>query len=427
MSKDHKIFAAIDVGTSKTRLSVARAIEPGSIEIIALAQEPSEGIQMGLVKNMDKTVQALNLLSKQLDQKIEIYKVSVNLSGYQASKSFLKQASITRQRQDMQIAQEDVERLEEDVYKLVNEPGWSILHIIPQYYQVDGGDPIPDPTGMIGNALRAEFNIICSNNQATKNVDTCLERAGLQRESFVFSPIANSVAVLTEEEKEVGVCLVNIGAGITEVALFKENALRHATTIPFGGNIISSDIAKIMGIMWPQAEELKKQYGCELIEEIEIENRTLNLPVLKGHPVKEIDLYHLIYVIKARVEEIIALVYAEIKASGAEYNLGAGIVLTGGGAQINGISELFHQKTKYHTRIGSLCTEPFAYISEEMKDPTYAQVIGILISEMNSSGHALLGKQNIQKVKSKGIRKKTIYKILGGFKDLFKDEDQPFE
>ncbi|RYE07793.1 MAG: cell division protein FtsA, partial [Sphingobacteriales bacterium] len=272
----------------------------------------------------------------------------------------------------------------EDMYNLVMPPGEEIIHVLPQEFTVDNEPGIKDPIGMAGVRLEANFHIISGQVTAIKNIVKCVNKAQLESSELILEPLASSESVLSDEEKEAGVVLVDIGGGTTDVAIFQEGIIRHTAVIPFGGNSITEDIREGCSVMRNIAEQLKVRFGSALADENK-ENEIVCVPGLRGREPKEISVKNLAYVIQARMEEIVEHVYYEIKSSGYEKKLIAGIVITGGGAQLKHLPQLVEYVTGLDCRVG-YPNEHLAKnevlpkgIYEELQSPTFATGIGLLI------------------------------------------------
>ena len=290
--------------------------------------------------------------------------------------------------------------LVENMYKLVMQPGEEIIHVIPQEYIVDKEPGIKDPIGMSGICLEANFHIITGQVAAAQNIHKCVSKAGLEVAELILEPLASSDAVLSEEEKEAGVVLVDIGGGTTDIAIFQDGIIRHTAVIPFGGNVITEDIKEGCTIIRSQAEALKIKFGSALASENKDEE-IVSIPGLRGRDPKEISLKNLASIIQARMEEIIEHIYYEIKNSGYEKKLIAGIVLTGGGAQLKHVAQLTEFITGMDTRIGYPNEHLAKNVSEEIASPMYATGVGLVIK-----GFERLGKiENKDKVKKKKRKK----------------------
>jgi cell division protein FtsA len=383
--KSSPIVVGLDIGTTKICAIVGRRNKNGKIEVLGIGKAESAGVTRGVVSNIDKTVQgitaAVDVAGTQSN--VEIKVVNVGIAG-QHIKSLQHRGLITRRDLDNEIGRKDIDKLIEDMFNLVMPPGEGIIHVIPQEFTVDGEPGIKDPIGMAGVRLEANFHIISGQTAAIKNIVKCVNKASLETVDLILEPLASSESVLSEEEKEAGVVLVDIGGGTTDLAIFHEGIIRHTAVIPFGGNSITEDIREGCSVMRNIAEQLKIRFGSALAEENK-ENEIVCVPGLRGREPKEISVKNLAFVIQARMEEIVEHVYYEIKASGYEKKLIAGIVVTGGGAQLKHLSQLVEFVTGLDCRIG-YPNEHLAKnevlpknIYEELQSPMYATGIGLLI------------------------------------------------
>jgi cell division protein FtsA len=333
-----------------------------------------------MVTNIDKTIQGIEKAVMEAENQagINIRVVNVGIAG-QHIRSMIHHGSITRDSNDDEITVEDVNRLTNDMYRIVIPPGSEIIHVMPQDYMVDYEDCIRDPVGMSGIKLEADFHIITAQTNAINNVNKCVRRAGLEIENLILEPLSSSLAVLSEEEKEAGVCLVDIGGGTTDIAIFHENIIRHTAVIPFGGNIITSDIKQGCMVMQHQAELLKTKFGKAIAEEAN-PNEIVSIPGLRHRAPKEISIKNLAYIIEARMEEIIELVHTEIITSGFENKIAGGIVITGGGAQLQYCKQLFEYMTGMDCRLGYPNEHLGKSKIESVKSPMYATSVGLVLS-----------------------------------------------
>ena len=258
-------------------------------------------------------------------------------------------------------------------------PGCEIIHVMPQDYIVDYEDGIKDPVGMSGVKLEADFHVITAQTNAIRNINKCIKRAGLEIDDLILEPLASSMSVLSDEEKEAGVCLVDIGGGTTDVAIFHDSIIRHTAVIPFGGNIVTTDIKEGLKVMQNQAELLKTKFGKAIAEEAN-PNEIVSIPGLRNRPPKEISIRNLAHIVEARMEEIIELVHAEIITSGFGSKLAGGIVITGGGSQLTYIKQLFEYMTGMDARIGYPNEHLGKSKVEAIKSPMYATTVGLVLS-----------------------------------------------
>ncbi|HRS54009.1 MAG TPA: cell division protein FtsA [Bacteroidales bacterium] len=412
MSTD-EIIVGLDIGTTKIAVIVGKENEYGKVEILGNGKTESLGVKRGLVSNIEKTVQSIKAAVEEASMKsgVEINTVTVGIAG-QHIKSLQHKGSIMRNSLDDEISQQDIDKLIENMQKLVMPPGEEIIHVIPQEFIVDKETGIKDPIGMVGIELGANFHIITGQITAEKNITRCVNKANLEIEDMILEPIASAEAVLSEEEKEAGVVLVDIGGGTTDIAIFQDGILRHTAVIPFGGDIITEDIKEGCMIIKKQAEALKVKFGSALVSENKAED-IVTIPGLLGRPPKEISLKSLASIIQARVEEIIENVYYEIKTSGYEKKLIAGIVLTGGGAQLKHIAQLTSFCTGMDTRIGYPTEHLANKVPDEMTNPMYATGIGLVIKGLENARKNAIRKKTAthpKPDKTKGRFFETIFK-----------------
>jgi cell division protein FtsA len=380
--KKSPIVVGLDIGTTKIACFVGRKNEHGKIEIIAMGKSESLGVGRGVVENIDKTVQSIlssvKITESNQEGRLKIANVNVGIAG-QHIKSMQHRGIYNRKDRHGEISQKDVDHFIEIMYNMVMPPGDEIITVIPQEYIVDNLNEIKEPIGMPGSRLEANFHIITGQVHNVMNIRRCVDRAGLKVKDIILEPIASADAVLSDEEKEAGVVLVDIGGGTTDVAIFQDGLIRHTAVIPFGGNIITQDIKEGCKIMQKPAEELKVRFGSALAMETK-DNEVVCIPGLRGRPAKEITLKNLASIIQARMEEIIELVNYEITNSGYKKKLIGGIVVTGGGAQLQHLTQLFEYMTGMDTRIG-YPNEHLANTNNltELASPIYATGIGLVM------------------------------------------------
>jgi cell division protein FtsA len=378
--ENDKIVVGLDIGTTKICAIIGRKNEFGKLEVLGMGKAVSDGVIRGIVTNIDKTVNAIQkAVSDASDMAdVDIAEVIVGIAG-QHIRSSVHHGVIIRNMKDDEITVEDVRRIANDMENIVVPPGNSIIHVMPQDYTVDYEDGIKDPVGMSGARLEADFHIITAQTTAINNINRCVKRADLISKDLILEPLASSLSVLSDVDKEAGVCLVDIGGGTTDIAIFYDNIIRHTAVIPFGGNIITSDIKEGCMVMQNQAELLKTKFGKAIAQEAN-PNEIVSIPGLRNRPAKEISIRNLSSIIEARMEEIIEMVQSEIVASGMYKKLAGGIVLTGGGSQLNGVSQLFEFMTGLDTRIGYPNEHLGKSKIEEVKSPMYATTVGLVLA-----------------------------------------------
>lgn len=377
------IVVALDIGTTKICAIAGRRDQHGKLEVLGFGKVASEGVLRGVVSNIEKTVNAISeaveMAQRNTGHSFQV--VHVGIAG-QHIKSLQHRGILTRDNDHTEISKRDIDRLVSDMYKLVLPPGDKILHVIPQEYTVDNEQGITDPIGMSGIRLEANFHIITGQISASNNIYRCVERTGLKVANMTLEPIASASAVLSEEEKEAGVALVDIGGGTTDITIFQEGIIRHTAVVPFGGNVITKDIKEGCTVMKPQAEKLKVKFGSALAEEV-YDNRIISIPGLRGHDHKEISEKNLARIIQARAEEVLDYVIWEVRRSGFERKLIGGIVLTGGGALLNHIDKLAEFHTGMSTRIGTPVEHLAHGYHEQLSSPIYATGIGLLMKGLD--------------------------------------------
>lgn len=377
--EDQQIIVGLDIGTTKICAIVGRKNEYGKLEVLGMGKAVSDGVIRGIVTNIDKTINSIRKAVAVAEEQsgIDIRVVNVGIAG-QHIRSSVHHGSIIRDSIDDEITVEDVNRLTNDMYKIVIPPGSEIIHVMPQDYIVDYEEGIKDPVGMSGIRLEADFHVITAQTNAINNINKCVRRAGLEIDNLVLEPLASSLAVLSDEEKEAGVCLVDIGGGTTDVAIFHENIIRHTSVIPFGGNIITNDIKDGCNVLNHQAELLKTRFG-QALAEMANANEIISIPGLKNRDPKEISIKNLAGIIEARMEEIIEMVHTKIITSGYENKLAGGVVVTGGGSQLVSLKQLFEYMTGLDVRIGY----PNEHLGKSkvdiIKSPMFATSVGLVL------------------------------------------------
>ncbi|MEE4177956.1 MAG: cell division protein FtsA [Bacteroides sp.] len=416
-----EIVAGLDIGSTKIACIVGRKNEYGKVEILGLGRSDSLGVNRGVVENIQNTVDSINKAVAEASHNsgVDIKVVNVGIAG-QHIRSLQHRGSIMRNSIDDEIEQDDVSNLIENMYKLVLPPGEEIIHVIPQEYIIDNQQRTRIPIGMSGILLEANFHIITGQVAAAKNIEKCVKKAGLEISSMILEPLASAEAVLSSEEKEAGVALVDIGGGTTDIAIFQDDIIRHTAVIPLGGNVITDDVKEGCSIIRSQAEELKKRFGSSLASENKDEE-VVSIPGLKGRSAKEISLKNLAHIIQARMEEIIEHVLYEIKNSGFEKKLIAGIVLTGGGSQLRHAAQLTEFITGMDTRIGYPNEHLAKSLSGETGSPMHATGIGLVIKGLDNK--EFLKKRQTSKISKPGIGSGFFSRLFNQGIDFF-EKDQ---
>jgi len=379
MAQKDQLVAAIDIGTTKIVALIGRINENNRLEVMGMSKTVSKGVKRGVVLNIEETVNAIEttVTEAQKISGIKFKDVFVGIAG-QHIKSIRTRGYINRDSYDDEITRDDITRLVTDMYKIPVEIGEEIIHVLPQNYIVDSETGVKNPIGMSGKRMEANFHIVIGQVASAKNIEKCIERVGLKVKQLILEPLASSDAVLTEDEKEAGVVLVDIGGGTTDVAVYYDDIIRHTAVIPFGGNVITRDIKEGCSILHRQAESLKVQFGSAL-GDLAQEDKVVTIPGISGREPKEISFKSLAYIIQSRMEEIIDAILYEIENSGYIEKLSAGVVITGGGAMLRHLPQLVKFKTGMDVRIGYPNERLAADKNEEINQPMYATSIGLLL------------------------------------------------
>lgn len=408
--ENQEYSVGLDIGTTKIVAIVGRRNTYGKIEVMGVGKAKSLGVHKGIVNNISQTIHSIKtaIAEAQSSAGVPIKKVTVGIAGKHI-RSLQHPDYIVRDNPDQYITEEDIERLKDQVKKLVMLPGEEIIHVLPQEYKIDSQGEIREPVGMHGNRLEATFHVVVGQMSAIKNIARCVQEAGLEMESLTLEPLASSEAVLTKEEKEAGVAIVDIGGGTTDIAIFKDNIIRHTCVIPYGGGIITDDIKEGCAIIEKYAEQLKVKFGSA-VPDMEKDSTFVTIPGLHGRPDKEISLRSLAQIINARIEEILEIVNTELKAYGAfdqKKKLIAGIVLTGGGSNLRNLRQLANYTTGFDSRIGFANEYVANDKNQYLKNPEFATSIGLLMESLKIRDKKFAGaeleiaeeqKQKVEKV-----------------------------
>ncbi|MBZ9787642.1 cell division protein FtsA [Psychroflexus sp. CAK57W] len=380
--EEDNIAVGLDIGTTKIVAMIGRKNEYGKVEILGIGRTKSLGVHRGVVNNITQTIQSIQQAIQQAEANsgIDVKGVTVGIAG-QHIRSLQHSDYITRNDVEEVIEDEDIDNLCNQVHKLVMLPGEEIIHVLPQEYKVDGQSEIMEPRGMSGGRLEANFHVVVGQISSIRNIGRCVKNSGLELNGMTLEPLASANSVLSQEEKEAGVALIDIGGGTTDLAIFKDGIIRHTAVIPLGGNVITEDIKEGCSIIEKQAELLKVKFGSAWPGENK-ENEIVSIPGLRGRDPKEISLKNLSKVIHYRAVEIIDQVYLEIKNYGHDEQkkkLIAGIVITGGGAQLKHLKQLVEYVTGMDTRVGY----PNEYLAgetdKEIASPLYATAVGLVM------------------------------------------------
>ena len=401
MENRENIAVGLDIGTTKIVAMIGKKNEYGKLEILGLGKSKSLGVARGVVNNITQTIQSIQqaVIEAEENSGYKINDVVVGIAG-QHIRSIQHTDYIIRNNFEEVITTLDIQSLIDQVNKLAMLPGEEIIHVLPQEYKIDGQSEIKEPIGMYGSRLEATFHVVVGQASSIRNIVKCVQSTGIELSGLTLEPLASADAVLSQEEKEAGVALIDIGGGTTDLAIFKDGIIRHTAVVPFGGNVITEDIKEGCSIIEKQAELLKVKFGSAWPGENK-DNEIVSIPGLRGREPKEISLKNLSKIIHARVIEIIEQVFAEIKAYGHEdprKKLIAGIVLTGGGAQLQHIKQLVEYITGMDTRIGYPNEHLAGNSSEDISSPLFASAVGLVMNSVtnNTQSASRLQEANVE-------------------------------
>jgi cell division protein FtsA len=388
---NNNYVAAIDIGTTKIVAIIGKKNEHNKLEIVGFSSTKSTGVRRGVVINIEETINAIKrvISAVEIETNIKIKEVFVGIAGQHIRS--IQNGGIINRNNDEAITEKDLKKLFDDMFLLPVEPDEEIIHVLPQSYLIDREYSEKSPLGMSGRKLEGNFHIVIGKTASANNIKKCIKRADIEVSGLILEPLASSAAVLTKEEKEVGVALVDIGGGTTDIAVFYDNVIRHTAVIPFGGNVITNDIKMEFAITEDIAEKLKTEYGTVFYDEPE-QKQIITVPGVNGRPAKEISFAALSGVIQARMEEIIGAILFEIEASNCFNKLGAGIVITGGGSLLNSLPQLISFKSGLIVKIGLPNEHLSGKTEEKINHPMYATTVGLLLE-----GFDELQKQKIAK------------------------------
>jgi cell division protein FtsA len=386
MEKEN-IAVGLDIGTTKIVAMIGKKNAYGKLEILGVGKSKSLGVSRGVVNNITQTIQSIQqaILEAENNSGYKIKDVVVGIAG-QHIRSIQHSDYISRSNPEEVIGGNDIDLLINQVHKLAMLPGEEIIHVLPQEFKIDGQSDIKEPIGMYGGRLESSFHVVVGQASSIRNVGRCIQSSGIELSGLTLEPLASSDAVLSQEEKEAGVALIDIGGGTTDLAIFKDGIIRHTAVIPFGGNVITDDIKEGCSIIEKQAELLKVKFGSAWPGENK-DNEIVSIPGLRGREPKEISLKNLSKIINARVVEIIEQVFTEVRDYGHEdprKKLIAGIVLTGGGAQLKHIKQLVEYITGMDTRIGYPNEHLAGNSDEEISSPLYATAVGLVMNSIEN-------------------------------------------
>ena len=391
MSNEQPIIVGLDIGTTKIAAIAGRKNEYGKLEILGFGRANSNGVQHGMVLNIDQTIKAIQAALENCyasNPNLEINEVYVGIAGHHI-KSLQTRGDIVRHNTDEEISQVEIDQLIENQYKTYIPAGDQIIDVIPQEFTVDNFQNITNPIGYSGVKVGANFHIITGDRNAIRNINRSVEKSNLKVKDLVLQPLASAASVMCEQDLEAGVVIVDIGGGTTDIAVFYEGILKHTAVIPFGGENITNDIKTGLGVLKTQAEQMKTQFGSALTDEARA-NAFITIPGLRGMTPKEISVQTLAKIIQARMSEILDFVTYHLNQVGLDKKLlNGGIILTGGGSQLKHLIQLTEYITGLDARIGFPNEHLASDHNEELARPMYATCIGLILKGYNVYENAL--------------------------------------
>lgn len=381
--EEKNLIIGLDIGTSKIVTLVAELLPDGSIKVIGLGQHASRGLKKGVVVNIDSTMQAIqrSIEEAELMADCKIESVFTGIAGSHV-KSLNSHGMVKIK--DAEVTQMDVDRVVETARAIALPADQQILHILTQEFIIDGQDDVREPLGMSGMKLEVKVHIVTGAVAAAQNIVKCIKRSGLEVNDLILQPLASSVAVLTEDEKELGVCLVDIGGGTTDIAVFKSGSIRHTAVIGIAGDQVTNDIAVAFRTPTQSAEDIKVKYGCAL-RQLADPREMVQVPGVDGREARQLSLQTLAEVVEPRIVELYELVLQELRRSGMEEMIASGIVITGGSSMMRGMIELGEEIFHMPVRLGM--PRYVGGLSEVISNPRYATGVGLV----------LMGKQQIER------------------------------
>jgi len=378
-----QVIIGLDIGTSKIAAIIGKVKEDDSIEVVGLGRYPSKGLKKGVVVNIDSTVESIQHAIDEAERMsgVTAQSVYVGIAGNHIQ-SFNSDGMVAISDRDVQA--EDVERVLDAAKTIAISSDQELLHIVPQEFMIDNQGGIREPIGMSGVRLEAKVHMVTGSISAVQNITKCVEKCGLQVVDLVLEQLASSEAVLNDDEKELGVCLVDIGGGTTDIAVFQNGAIRHTAVIPIAGYQATNDIAHAFRTPFSAAEEIKQKYACALSQLI-AKDEEIEVPSVGDRPARCLSRHSLVDVIEPRYEELFQLIQSELQRAGFEHKLAAGVVLTGGSSLLEGAVELAEEVFHMPVRLGYPLQ--IKGLQAEVHSPSYATTTGLLIYARDHFGH----------------------------------------
>ncbi|SPJ35048.1 cell division protein FtsA [Kushneria phyllosphaerae] len=378
------MVVGLDIGTSKVVAIVGQPTDDGGIEIAGIGSHPSHGMKKGVVINIESTVQSIQraVEEAELMAGCDIHSVYVGIAGSHISSMNSDGVVAIKERE---VAPSDIDRVIDSARARAISEGQRILHVLPQEYAIDTQEGIREPLGMSGVRLEARVHLVTAALNAVQNIEKCVRRCGLEVDDIILEQLASSYAVLTEDERELGVCMVDIGGGTTDIAVFTEGAIRHTAVIPIAGDQVTNDIAMALRTPTQYAEDIKVKYACALTQ-LASSDEMIKVPSVGDRPARDLSRQHLAEVVEPRYEELFTLVREELRRSGYEDLVAAGIVLTGGTSRMEGVGELAEEI--FHMPVRIACPQNVRGLADVVRNPIYSTGVGLLLYGMKNSRYS---------------------------------------
>lgn len=381
-AKDRRMIVGLDIGTSKVVAIVGEVASDGSVEIVGIGSHPSKGMKKGVVVNIESTVQSIQRAvdEAELMAGCQIHSVFVGIAGSHIRS--LNSHGIVAIK-DQEVVSQDLERVLDAARAVAIPADQKVLHVLPQEYVIDSQEGIKEPQGMSGVRLEAKVHLVTCAVNAAQNIEKCIRRCGLEVEDIILEQLASSYSVLTDDERELGVCLVDIGGGTTDIAIFTEGSIRHTGVIPIAGDQVTNDIAMALRTPSQHAEEIKIRYACALTQ-LAGADQTIKVPSVGDRPPRDLSRQSLAEVVEPRYDELFTLIQAELRRSGFEDLIPSGIVLTGGTSKMEGAAELAEEIFHMPVRVGY--PQSIEGLAEIVRNPVYSTAVGLLLYGIRHGG-----------------------------------------
>jgi cell division protein FtsA len=405
IKEDQNLIVGLDIGTSKIVAIVAELQPEGTLKVIGLGQHVSRGLKKGVVVNIESTMQSIQraLEEAELMADCKINNVYTGIAGSHI-KSLNSHGMVKIK--DAEVSQMDVDRVVDTARAIALPADQQILHILTQEFIIDGQEDVREPLGMSGMKLEVKVHIVTGAVAAAQNIVKCIKRCGIEVSDLILQPLASSLAVLTEDEKELGVCLVDIGGGTTDIAVFKQGAIRHTAVVPIAGDQMTNDVAVAFRTPTQSAEEIKIKHGCAL-RQLADPREIVEVPGVDGRDPRQLSVQTLAEVLEPRVVELYELVLNELRRSGMEEMIASGIVITGGSAMMRGMVELGEEIFHMPVRLGM--PRYVGGLSEVVSNPRYATGVGLV----------LMGKQQLERHLNGQMESSSFGRIMEKMKSWF--------